>query len=314
MKEELLKTKAWQWPYHKSVNMEKLSVVIITFNEERNISRCIDSVMPFADEIIVLDSFSTDNTVAIAQEKGATIYQEPFLGYIEQKNRVTELASYNYIMSIDADEVADSTLQDSIILAKKTFTYSAYKMRRCTNHCGQFIRNGSWYPDRKIRIFDRRVAKWGGLNPHDKIVFKKPIAVKQLHGEILHYSYPTIDEHKAQNERFSTIVAESYHNAGKKTNHVKIVVNPVWAFFYGYVVRKGFMGGKQGLVIAVNQARYTFLKHRKLFHLQTGKFFRKQSDIQTTAYTNRLSRNIGPHIAGKEKTNIRNVFRRSKTA
>jgi glycosyltransferase involved in cell wall biosynthesis len=294
--------------------MEKLSVVIITFNEEQNIARCIDSVLPIADEIVVLDSFSSDRTVAIAREKGATVWQEPFQGYIEQKNRAMTLAQYNYVMSIDADEVIDTTLQQSILMAKKTFTYSAYKMKRCTNHCGQFIRHGAWYPDRKIRLFDRRVAQWGGLNPHDRIVFKKPVAVKQLQGELLHYSFSTIEEHIVQNERFSTIVAESYHQAGKKTNHLKIFVNPAWAFFYGYFIRKGFIGGKQGLIIAVNQARYTFQKHRKLMHLQSGRMLTKGSDIKSATYTDRLSRNIGTHISRKEKTYIRNIFRRRKTA
>jgi glycosyltransferase involved in cell wall biosynthesis len=298
----------------KNVIMEKLSVVIITFNEEKNIARCIDSVLPIADEIIVLDSFSSDRTPAIAREKGATVWQEPFRGYIEQKNRAVSLAANNYIMSIDADEAIDTTLRESILQAKKTFTYSAYKMKRCTNHCGQFIRHGAWYPDRKIRLFDRRVAQWGGLNPHDRIVFQKPIAVKQLQGELLHYSFSTMEEHIVQNERFSTIVAESYHQAGKKTNYLKLLINPAWAFLYGYIIRKGFIGGKQGLVIAVNQARYTFQKHRKLLLLQSGAILATPSDIQAAAYADGLTGNIRTHIRGKEKTYVRNVFRRRKTA
>lgn len=294
--------------------MKKLSVVIITYNEERNIGRCIDSVLPIADEIVVLDSFSDDHTRIIAESKGAKVVQEKFIGYIEQKNRAVELASHDYVLSIDADEVIDQTLQESILLAKQTFTYSAYKMKRCTNHCGRFIRHGAWYPDRKIRLFDKQVAKWGGLNPHDKIVFNKPIAVKQLQGEILHFSFATIQEHAMQNDRFSSIVAESYHKAGKRTNPVKVMINPAWAFFYGYIVRRGFLGGKQGLVIAANQARYTFQKHKKLYHLQTGRLLRKQSNVQTTANADRLTGNVSSHIRGKEKGNIRNIFRRRKTA
>lgn len=290
--------------------MEKLSVVIITFNEEKNIARCIESVKAIADEIIVLDSFSSDLTPVIASRLGAKVRQEPFRGYIEQKNRAVELASHNYIMSIDADEVIDVELLDAIVVAKKTFTYGAYRMKRCTNHCGRFIRHGAWYPDRKIRLFDRRLAKWGGLNPHDRIVFKKPVAVKQLPGELLHYSFSTIEEHKAQNERFSTIVAESYYKAGKRTHLLKMMINPCWAFFYGFFIRRGFLNGRQGLVIANSQARYTFLKHKKLFQLQAA----KRSDVQPAANADRLTGNISTHFRGKEKSHIRNVLRRRKTA
>ncbi len=276
--------------------MEKLSVVIITYNEEENIGRCIDSIKAIADEIIVLDSFSSDLTPVIASRKGARVKQESFRGYIEQKNRATELATHDFIMSIDADEVIDPVLASAIAAAKQTFTFSAYKMKRCTNHCGHFIRHGAWYPDKKIRLFDRRLAQWGGLNPHDKIVFKKPVAVKQLPGEILHYSFLTIEEHIAQNNRFSSIVARSYHEAGKKTNWIKIIANPVWAFLYGYLIRRGFLAGKQGLTIAKQQARYTFLKHKKLYRLQTGQFRETGSDIQTATNADRLSRNIRAHV------------------
>lgn len=281
--------------------MEKLSVVIITYNEEKNIERCLNSLKPVADEIIVLDSFSSDRTVDLARKHGARVWQEPFRGYIEQKNRAIELASYNYIMSIDADEAIDAELQKAIATAKQTFKYSAYRMKRCTNHCGRFIRHGTWYPDRKIRLFDKRVACWGGLNPHDKIVFSNATAVKQLPGEILHYSFATIDEHIAKNDRFSSIVAKSYYKAGRKTNLFRVIVHPAWSFMYGFFLRKGFMDGAQGFVIAWNQARYTYQKHKKLFRLQTG-LKRKQlrSDIQPTANADRLPRNIRAHVTGQE--------------
>ena len=278
------------------MKIEKLSVIIITYNEEKNIARCLNSLKAIADEIIVLDSFSSDCTVDIARESGAKVWQEPFRGYIEQKNRAIKLATYNYVMSIDADEEIDVELQKSILAAKQTFIYSAYKMKRCTNHCGRFIRHGAWYPDRKIRLFDKRVACWGGLNPHDKVVFSKPIAVKQLPGEILHYSFPTIEEHTAKNERFSSIVAKSYFKAGKKTNLFRVIINPSWAFINGFIFRKGFLDGGQGLIIAWKQARYTFLKHKKLFQLQSGKNQKVQSNIQSATHTDDLPGNIRTHI------------------
>ena len=127
--------------------MEKLSVVIISFNEENNIGRCIDSVKGIADEILILDSYSTDQTVRIATEKGAIVKQQPFNGFIEKKNDALALASSNYVLSLDADEALDQILRESILKAKETFSASAYRMNRCTNYCGQFIRHGSWYPD-----------------------------------------------------------------------------------------------------------------------------------------------------------------------
>jgi glycosyltransferase involved in cell wall biosynthesis len=251
--------------------MEQLSVVIITHNEEKNIGRCIDAAKSLADEIIVLDSLSTDNTINIARSKGAKVWQEPFRGYIGQKNRAIEFASFNYIFSIDADEVPDEKLISSICEAKKTFTYSAYKMKRCTNFCGRFIRFGTWYPDRKIRLFDKRVSRWGGINPHDKIIFDKPVAVKYLEGEILHYCYNTKKEYADQSTRFSSIAAISLYEAGIRTSLVKIIVNPTWAFINDYFIRVGFLNGKSGVAIAFKQAHYTFLKHIKLYRLQHRK-------------------------------------------
>lgn len=192
--------------------------------------------------------------------------------------------------------------------------YSAYRMKRCTNHCGRFIRYGAWYPDRKVRLFDKRVAHWGGLNPHDKIILGKKIAVKQLAGEILHYSFDTLEEHHLQNERFSSIVALSYFKSGKTTNWLRLLVNPAWAFIYGFLLRRGFMNGRQGFAIAINQARYTWLKHVKLHRLQTGKISPHGLNVQTSANADRLSRDIPAHIGSKEQRHIRNVFRRRKTA
>ena len=247
--------------------MEKLSVVIITYNEEKNIGRCIDSVKSIADEILILDSNSTDQTAPIAESKGAMVRKESFRGHIQMKNRAVELASNNYILSLDADEALDLQLTEAIRKVKLNFTDKAYRMNRCTNYCGQFIRHGSWYPDRKIRLFDRRIAQWGGINPHDKIVVQENTNVEQLQGDILHYSYYTIAEHVAQNNKFSTISAESLFAQGKKTSLLKIIVNPVWAFLQSYFMRAGFLDGLFGFIIAIQISHLTFLKHVKLYLL-----------------------------------------------
>jgi len=252
--------------------MEKLSVVIICFNEEKNIARCIDSVADIADEILILDSYSTDQTVSIAESRGAIVKHETFKGFIQKKNKAVELASYHFVLSLDADEALDPVLCQSIRDAKENYTHLAYRMNRCSNYCGKFIRHGSWYPDTKIRLFDRRVARWGGTNPHDKIVFKEQIHVEHLKGDILHYSYDTISAHVIQNNKLSTLAAESLFAEGKKTNLLNIFLRPFWAFFVSYIARAGFLDGFYGFVIAVQITHMTFLKHVKLYLLhKSGK-------------------------------------------
>jgi len=247
--------------------MEKLSVVIISYNEEKNISRCIESVKDVADEILILDSNSTDQTVAIAESLGAIVKQEIFKGFIQKKNKAVELASYDYILSLDADEALDLQLSSSILKAKENFTSHAYRMNRCSNYCGTFIRHGSWYPDTKIRLFNRRIGQWGGTNPHDKVVLAEQTAVVHLKGDILHYSYNTVSEHVIQNNKLSTLAAESLYAKGEKTNLFNVFAHPWWAFFQCYIIRAGFLDGLFGLVIAIQISHMTFLKHLKLYLL-----------------------------------------------
>ena len=246
----------------------RLSVVIITFNEEKNIGRCIDSVKNVADEIIVVDSCSMDKTAEIAKSKGAEVILQPFLGYVEQKNMALEVANSDFVLSLDADEALDKTLESSILEAKNDFNFKGYSMNRCTNYCGKFIRHGAWYPDKKLRLIDKKNAYWGGDNPHDKLILKDEGPIKHLKGDILHYSYNSIEEHVQQNNKFSTISAETYFKRGKKTNVFKMIVHPFWAFFLGYILRGGFLDGFYGFVVALHVAHLSFLKHAKLYHKQ----------------------------------------------
>ncbi len=248
--------------------MAKLSVVIITYNEENYIGNCIDSVAAIADEIIVLDSLSTDKTVEIAKAKGAIVNSSPFAGYIEQKNRALELASNDYVLSLDADERLDATLAAAILQEKKSFGHQVYIMNRCTNYCGKFIRHGLWYPDRKLRLFDKRVAKWGGINPHDKIELSVPVTSKRLPGDILHYSYDSIEEHVEHGNKYSSIAARSLFGRGKRATWLKILIHPLWTFLLGYIVRGGFLDGAAGFIISIISAHHTFLKYIKLYQLQ----------------------------------------------
>lgn len=248
--------------------MQSLSAVIITFNEEANIGRCIESLKKVADEIIVLDSFSTDQTVAIARNLGAVVHQEKFRGYIGQKNYAIQLASFHYILSLDADEKLDDTLIASILEAKKKFSQRAYQMNRCTNYCGHFIRHGLWYPDKKVRLFDRRIASWSGLNPHDKIAVQPAFTIVKLKGDILHYSFKTPEDLVWQLNRMSSISAASLYANGRRSSWFKMLIRPTWAFFNGYFLRLGFLDGLDGFTIAVNTAHQVFLKYIKLYRIQ----------------------------------------------
>jgi glycosyltransferase involved in cell wall biosynthesis len=250
--------------------MDRISVVIITLNEAGRIARCLESVQPVADEIVVLDSGSTDDTVRIAEKWGAKIFHSPFNGYIEQKNKALDFASHRYVLSLDADEALSEELCASLLKAKENLCFDAYHMNRCTSYCGKFIRHGSWYPDRKTRLFNKEKAKWGGVNPHDKVETTPECRLHHLKGDILHYSYDTLEEHIHQNNRFSTISAHSYYRKGKKARYWQFILNPAWAFLQGYIFQLGFLDGFRGYVIARNVAHMTFMKYYKLKALEKG--------------------------------------------
>jgi len=248
--------------------MEKLSAVIITRNEEKNIGECIDSLAAVADEIIVLDSYSDDNTIAIARDKGAVIKQNVFRGYIEQKNKALQFTTSNFVLSLDADERLSEKLVNSILYEKiNNFQYRAYYMNRHNNYCGKFIDHGLWYPNRKLRLFDKRIAAWGGMNPHDKIQLESGIHPHFLKGDIIHYAYNSIEEHLQRNEELSTIASSSLYEAGIKKHWTKIFLSPAWSFIHGYFIRLGLLDGYFGFVIAKQTARQSFLKYQKLRRL-----------------------------------------------
>ena len=248
--------------------MELLSVVIITYNEEKNIGRCIDSVLNVADEVIVLDSFSNDNTVQIALAKGASVKQSKFDGYIDQKNKAINMAKNKYVLLLDADEALSAKLCQSIKNVKRKFNFQAYSMSRCSFFCGSFIKHGLWYPDKKIRLFDKTAGKCGGFNPHDRIIMNTAIKAMHLKGDLLHYTFASLDEYCIRNEEVSSIAAQSLYEAGIKKPWIKSILSPCWAFINGYLLRLGFLNGYRGFVIAVNTSKQCFSKYYKLRQLQ----------------------------------------------
>jgi len=251
--------------------MPKISVVIITYNEEKNIGRCLDSVKGIADDIVVVDSYSTDHTEKICHEYGVRFIQHSFEGHIEQKNWAIAKAKYPHILSLDADEVLSDKLKESILKVKNNWSHDGYYFNRLTNYCGQWIRHSSWYPSRKLRLWDSRKGRWGGRNPHDKFILEKGCSKKFLSGDLLHFSYYSIYEHVQQINKFSDIVATSFYKEGRRASGFNIIINPLWRFFRDYFIKLGLLDGFNGLVISVNSAHETFLKYSKLRRIHKEK-------------------------------------------
>ena len=247
--------------------MIKLSVVVITFNEEKNIERCLSSVKDVADDIVIVDSYSTDDTERICKTFNVRFFQQKFEGYIEQKNFANSHAKYDHILSLDADEALSSELVESIKLVKKSWKSDGYTMNRLTNYCGKWIKYGGWYPDKKLRLFDRRKAKWTGQLIHEKIEFAEQIQMLHLKGDLLHFSYYSIAGHVSQANHFTDISAKELFLQGGRTGCIKLIISPVVKFVKDYVFRFGFLDGYYGYVISRISAQATFLKYSKLKQL-----------------------------------------------
>jgi glycosyltransferase involved in cell wall biosynthesis len=244
-----------------------LSAVIITFNEERNIERCLQSLNGVADEIIVLDSFSTDRTPQICEKHGVTFLQNAFDGHIQQKNRAINAASNDWILSLDADEALTEELKNSILKIKAGPTFNGYKMNRLTNYCGHWVKYCGWYPDTKVRLIHRKFGQWEGTNPHDRLSLNGDEKIGFLNGDILHYSYYSRQDHLKQIEYFGTIASKELHKIGGKSNWFKIVYKTVAQFFKSYFIKRGFLDGKTGFTISRLSAYATYVKYFKLLEL-----------------------------------------------
>jgi len=250
------------------MNPIRLSAVIITLNEEQNIGRCIDSVYGVADEVIVVDSFSTDATESICLAKGAIFIRNKFEGHIQQQNFAKEQASSDYILSIDADEALSPELRNAILAVKADFMRDGYRVNRLTQYCGQWIHHCGWYPDRNIRVWNRTKGQWAGENPHNKIVLVPESSIGQLQGDLLHYSFPTIASHLKTISHFSEIASVAAAKKGKQaTLLIHVIGNPIFTFVKKYFFQLGFLDGFYGFVICVNSAFANFTKYVKIREL-----------------------------------------------
>ncbi|MCW3075706.1 MAG: hypothetical protein JWO32_315 [Bacteroidetes bacterium] len=245
--------------------MIKLSLVIITYNEEKNLERCLLSVKEVADEIVVLDSFSNDKTPEICHKHQVKFIQHVFDGHIQQKNRAITYASYKHILSLDADEALDQQLVTSILEVKKNFIKEGYYMNRLTNYCGHWVKYCGWYPDSKLRLWDTSKGEWRGINPHDKYeMFNGDGNTGHLKGNILHYSYYTIEDHYKQVEYFTNIASRAFVESRKKAPAYKLLVNPIAKFIDHFILHLGFLDGKAGYRISKISAYATYLKYKKI--------------------------------------------------
>lgn len=242
-----------------------ISAVIITRNEERRIATCLSSLQGVVDEIVVIDSGSTDKTEEICKKHGAHFEFREWEGYSSAKNYGNEIAASDYILSIDADEALSQELRASL-LAIKDKLRGAYSFSRLTSYCGKWIRHGAWYPDIKIRLFAKGVANWQG-SVHEKLVLQDPTQLTKLKGDLLHYSIESISDQIAKINQYSTIMADQMFAKGKKASWVKLLLSPIARFIRMYLVQGGFRDGFLGFVIARNSAFSTFLRYAKLRQL-----------------------------------------------
>jgi len=239
----------------------KISATIITLNEERNIARVIESLR-CCDEIIVVDSGSVDRTVELAAKLGARVVESGWRGYANQKNFAAEQASSDWILSLDADEALSEALEGDIWQIKKHGArFDAYTMPRLAQYLGRWILHSGWYPDRKVRLYDRRKAAWRGDFVHESVFVNGSLG--HLDSNVLHFTCSSLSEHLRTMDRYTTLAAEEIVARGERIGWPKLALNPPWTFLRTYVLKRGFLDGPEGLAIAYMAALYNFLKYAK---------------------------------------------------
>lgn len=247
--------------------MSKISVVIITYNEAEYIGNCIRSVAEVADEIVVVDSFSTDKTKEICLSNGVRFVEHEFEGYRDQKNFALSLASNDYVLSLDADEELSPKLEKSILDVKNDLKYDGYKFNRLNSFCGTWINHTSLSPECKVRLFNRKKGRWGGLNIHEVVVLDNPKKIKRLSGDLIHWLYNNYEESIQKMNRYTTLLASEYFRIGIKATPKRLLLNPLWRFIHSYFLKAGFLDGYSGFVVSRFLSITCFTKYVKLKNL-----------------------------------------------
>ncbi len=239
----------------------KISAAIITLNEQRNIARAIESLR-CCDEIVVVDSGSIDRTCEIAASLGARVVEASWRGYASQKNYATSECQHDWVLSLDADEALSEALEGEIWQVKKTGPQAdGYTMPRLAQYLGKWILHCGWYPDRKVRLFDRRKAQWVGDFVHESV--KVDGTVAELDADLLHFTCESLSEHLKSMDRYTNLAAEQIIASRKPVDWRHLVLNPPWTFFDTYILKRGFLDGFEGLAISHMAALYNFMKYAK---------------------------------------------------
>ncbi len=247
----------------------KISATIITYNEERNVARVIESLR-CCDEILVLDSGSNDRTVEIATKLGARVVEASWHGYAAQKNIAAELASHDWILALDADESLSEALEAELWHIKKTGPkFNGYTVPRMAQYLGRWILHSGWYPDRKVRLFDRRKAKWVGEFVHESVTVDGPVG--HLTSNLLHFTCDSLSQHLRTMDRYTTLAAEEIVARGKSVTFSQLLFEPPWVFLRTYVFKLGFLDGVEGMAVAYMAALYNFVKYAKARDMSPGR-------------------------------------------
>jgi glycosyltransferase involved in cell wall biosynthesis len=245
----------------------KLTVTVITYNEAAHIQEVLDSVA-WADEILVVDSGSTDSTADLARTRGARVVVREWPGYSAQKNFAADSASHDWILSVDADERVTQELATEIReLLGKGPSATGYRIRRVSHYLGRWIRTTDWYPDYQLRLYDRRVGRWNGRRIHESVQLRDGRPA-MLQGELQHYAYRDIPHHLKTIDAYTTLAADQWHEQGRRTNPIGLALHPPAAFLRNYVLRGGFRDGTAGLIISILNSYYVFLTLAKLWERQ----------------------------------------------
>lgn len=244
--------------------MPKISAVIITMNEEKLIEQCLQSLDDIADEVIVVDSYSTDSTEEICKRYNVKFVQREFRGFMDQKNYAVSLASHPYILSLDADEALSEELQKSLLEVKNNMKFEGYKVNRLSNYCGQWIRHSAWYPDPQLRLFRADRGDWGLINVHETFIMNHHSRISRLKGDLLHWPCTSKEDLTYKIETYSDIAAREYFAAGRRVWFITPYFRGAWRFFQTYFIRLGFLDGRNGYVICRTGAYSSFLKYHKL--------------------------------------------------
>jgi len=241
--------------------MPLISAVVLTLNEEKNLRRCLNSLNGLADEVIVMDSFSTDATKKIAEDSGVRFFSETWRGYAETKNHAATLARFPFVLFIDADEEISEQLKKSILQQKEKLS-GAYSFNRLNNYCGKWIRHGGFYPDKKIRLYDKNQASWVGEFVHEKVVCKSGVNILHLEGDLLHYSYYSKEEHRDRLEKYARLGAKALKESKAAIPGLKKFISPLAKFVKHFFLRMGFLDGAEGFWLAFYSAKEVYLKYK----------------------------------------------------